>query len=499
MSYERLIAHHRELALLSSVAALLEWDERTLMPPAAGPYRAEQLTALAGMIHRRRTDPAIGEWLDAAGDVGGDPASPEATNVRELRRAFDKESRRPAELVERITRATVIGQQRWQAARAANDFASFAPSLETIVALRREESAALGPTEHPYDPLLDDYEPGETAATVGPVLRELRDELVPIVRAIADDGRPPRRDVLERRYAPDAQAAFARDAAAAIGFDFDAGRLDTSAHPFCSGVAPRDCRITTRYLERFFSGAFFGVLHEAGHGIYEQGLDPDAFGLPAGSAVSLGIHESQSRLWENLVGRRRSFWEHFYPTLRAAFPGTLDDVTLDEFHAAINDVRPSLIRVEADELTYNLHILLRFELECALMTGDLSVGDLPGAWNDAMARDLGITPPDDTNGVLQDIHWGAGLVGYFPTYALGNVFASQLFERAAVELGDLDAQFAAGEFTPLRDWLRVHVHRPGQARPARALIEHVTGTPPAPDALLRHVRDVAALHGIESR
>lgn len=425
-SYELLCQHTRETAILESVQGLLEWDERTLMPPDAGEYRAEQITYLSRLIHERRTDPRIGDWLDVltSSDLASDRHSESGTTIRQLKRDYDKRRRLPVRLVEELTAACVLGQQGWVKARAANDFAMFAPLLERIVALKREQAEALGYVDHPYDALLDEYEPAARTADVARVLEGLREELAPFVASIMGSGRRPRVEVLKRRFPSAAQEAFGKSAAATIGFEFQRGRLDVTHHPFCSGVGPKDCRITTRYDEQFFPQAFFGILHEAGHGIYDQGLRVEQYGLPPGTYVSLGIHESQSRLWENLVGRSRPFWECFYPRAQAAFPDALSDVSLDDFHFAINDVRPSLIRVEADEATYNLHIIVRFELEQSLLKGDLQVAELPIAWREKYRKLLGIEPPDAASGVLQDIHWSAGLIGYFPTYSLGNLYAA---------------------------------------------------------------------------
>ncbi|MEX0977907.1 MAG: carboxypeptidase M32 [Pirellulales bacterium] len=280
--------------------------------------------------------------------------------------------------------------------------------------------------------------------------------------------------------------------------DFRRGRLDVTAHPFCTELGPNDCRITTRYDEHFFNGAFFGTLHEAGHGIYDQGLRTDWYGLPPGEYVSLGIHESQSRLWENLVGRSRAFWQHFFPALQQAFPAALSGVSLDGFYFAINDVRPSLVRVEADEATYNLHILVRFELEQALLKGDLPVSDLPGAWNEKYHQYLGIRPDSDSDGVLQDVHWSAGLVGYFPTYSLGNLYASQFFEQAEKDLGALAPQFARGEFAPLRRWLTENIHRHGRCFSAAELVQRITGKPLSHAPLIAHLRKkLGPLYGMK--
>jgi carboxypeptidase Taq len=381
-----------------------------------------------------------------------------------------------------------MGQHVWQEARKNNDFATFAPLLTKMVDLKRQQAEALGYAETPYDALLDEFEPGELTSRVTAVLGALRDELVPLVGQIRDGGRSPDLSILERSYPIEVQRSFGRAAAAKIGFDFERGRLDVTAHPFCTGLGPNDCRITTRYDEHFFNAGFFGILHEAGHGIYDQGLRPDQYGLPVGEAVSMGIHESQSRLWEILVGRSLPFWRHMYPEAKRAFAGALGDVTLGRFYFAVNDVRPSLIRVEADEYTYNLHILIRFELEQALIKGDLSVNDLQLAWQDKYREYLGIEVPSDADGVLQDIHWSAGLFGYFPTYSLGNLYAAQFYEQADQELGGLDQRFTRGEFGLLKRWLQAKIHRQGQRYTAAELCERVTGKALSHEPLMRHLR-----------
>ena len=477
--YDKLCAHVRETAMLGSIEQLLGWDERTKLPTAAGEYRAEQITYLAGMIHRRRTDSDLGVWLDelVSSKLAADAHSDTGATIRQLKRAYDRAVKLPQSLVEELARTTVIGQQTWVKARADDDFAAFQPVLEKVIELKRQEAEAIGYQECPYDALLDEYEPGELTSNLTRVLGGLRDDLVPLVEAIVGSGRQPDVSILHREFPAAVQERFGKEVAAKIGFDFSRGRLDETDHPFCTELGPHDCRITTRYDMRFFNSAFFGILHEAGHGIYEQGLRSEHYGLPPGQYVSLGIHESQSRMWENLVGRSRPFWDHFYADAQAAFPAALADVPLDDFFFAVNDVRPSLIRVEADEVTYNLHILIRFELEQALINDGLAVADLPAAWNEKYRDYLGLTPPSDADGVMQDIHWSAGLIGYFATYSLGNLYAAQLFNRAEEQLGDLGQQFARGEFEPLRKWLVENIHEPGQCYPASELAHRVTGQP----------------------
>ena len=489
-TFEKLCSHARETAILDSINGLLGWDERTKMPPGAGEYRAEQITYLAGQMHRRQTDPQLGEWLSelAESDLASDPHSDEGATIRVMQREFEKRRKVPQQLVEELTRASVLGQQKWVEARKDDNFKAFAPVLEKIYDLRRQEAHAVGFAEVPYDALLDDYEPGELTSNVARVLEGLREDLVPLVTAIAESGNGPNRELMHRHFPKEQQIAFGTMAAEKIGFDFQRGRLDETHHPFCGGAGPHDVRITTRYDESFFPSAFYSILHEAGHGIYEQGLRADWFGLPPGSYNSLGIHESQSRMWENLVGRSRAFWQYFLPIAQEHFAEALGDVSLDDIHFAVNDVQASLIRVEADEATYNLHIIIRFELEQALINDELKVADLPGAWNEKYQHYLGIRPPNDADGVLQDVHWSAALVGYFATYSLGNLYASQFFEQAAEDLGDLNEQFAQGEFEPLRSWLEQKIHRVGQCVPAPDLVQQVTGKPLSHAPLMRHLR-----------
>lgn len=484
-----LVSRLKSTAVLASCSALLGWDEQTYLPPGGAGHRADQLGLLAGIAHQRSTDPKIGELLSQLESAKAFTAdSVEGALLREARRDYDRKTKLPQRLVEELSRTTTLSQQAWVAARKKKDFAEFRPWLEKVVALKREEADVLAAGREKYDALLDDYEPGATSESVAASFATLRKELVTLLEAVKGSGVAPDASIVTRSYPVEAQRAFGRAAAAAIGFDFDRGRLDEAAHPFCSGVGPGDCRLTTRYDERHFPGAFFGTLHEAGHGLYEQGLPADRFGTPLGEACSLGVHESQSRTWENFVGRSRAFWTHFFPQARAAFPAALADVDSDAFYRAVNDVRPSFIRVEADEITYNLHIMLRFELERPLIAGDLAPADVPGAWDDAFERDFGLRPSNPSEGSLQDIHWSAGLVGYFPTYALGNMYGAQLFEKARADLGDLDAMFARGEFAPLKGWLVENVHRHGRRYRPAELIERVTGRAPSPVPLVRHLR-----------
>jgi carboxypeptidase Taq len=488
-AYTELIRRVKEGALLGSCASVLGWDERTYMPHAGSSHRAEQMALLARMTHEMMTAPEIGELLSqletstTSHDDNGIPAA----NLREIRRSYNRAVKLPKELVEEIARITTRAQQVWQEARQADDFPRFQPWLQKVVDLKRQEAQAVGYCTVPYDALLDEYEPGATTAEITKVFAALREDLVPLVGAVRESANKPKREILERDYPVKDQEAFGKAAAAAIGFDFDSGRLDVTTHPFCSGIGPGDCRITTRYNPRRFNDAFFGILHEAGHGIYDQGLDPDHFGTPAGSAASLGIHESQSRLWENQVGRGAAFWEHFFPRAQHTF-ACLRDVKLDDYIFAINDVQPSFIRVEADEATYNMHIILRFEMEQALISGDLQPADVPGAWNERFKKSFQLTPPNNAQGCLQDIHWSMGGLGYFPTYTLGNLYAAQFMEQARKDVADLDGDFRRGEYGGMKGWLNEKIHRSGHRYPAGELCKRVTGKPLSHKPLIAYLR-----------
>lgn len=483
--------HARRAAVLASVEALLGWDEQTMLPAAAGQHRADQAAELAAVVHRHRTDPAQGERLAAllAGPRAAHGSPEEQATIRLLHRDHAKQSRLPGRLVEELARVGVEAQQAWVIARRESSWRTLEPWLRRMIALKREQADCQRPDLDRYDALLDDYEPGARWRSLTERFAPLREAIVPLVHACgAASRRPDDRLFTEAVYPVESQQRFVRRVAEAIGFDFTRGRLDTTEHPFCSSLGPDDCRITTRWNERSLPTALFGVLHEAGHGLYEQGLRREWYGLPPGEAASLGVHESQSRLWENMVGRSRAFWEWCLPLARDAFPGPLAAATVDEVHEALLVVRPSFIRVEADEVTYNLHVMMRFDLERALVLGDLDVADLPAAWNERFVADFGLQPPDDSRGVLQDIHWSAGLVGYFPTYTLGNLYAAELMEAARRDLPDLDGAVASGRFGPLLEWLRTRVHAAGRMLESDALVELATGRLPTAECLVRSLR-----------
>jgi carboxypeptidase Taq len=496
-AYDELIRRTREDALLSSCADVLAWDEDTYLPPGGAAHRAEQLALLAGLLHDRATDPRLADLLAACEGAGlaRAPDSPEAVNLRELRRARDREARLPRPLVEEYARLTALAQQEWAAARRAADWPRFRPWLVRVVALAREEAAAVAPGGDPYDALLENYELGVTGRQLADLFAALRGELTALAAALAGPAvsAPP----LAGEFPARRQRAFARRAAVAVGFDFARGRIDRAVHPFSIALGPDDCRLATRAGPERFDAAFFTMLHEVGHGLYEQGLPREHHGTPLGEPASLGVHESQARLWENAVGRGRPFWQHFYPRARRAFAAALRGVKRERFLRAVNRVAPGPTRADADEVTYNLHVLVRFELERALVAGDLAAADLPGAWAEKYRLHLGVTPPDDAAGCLQDGHWASGMFGYFPTYTLGNVFAAQLFARAAADLGCLDRDLSCGRFGGLLGWLRVRVHRHGARYPAADLIERATGAPPDHRPLLDGLRQkYGELYGV---
>lgn len=495
-SYDKFIKLVRELNITRSVEALLDWDQETGMPPRAAQDRANQLSLIAGLAHEKLTSDELSNTL-ASLERGGDlDDSAAATNVREMRREIDRAKKLPTALVQEIAHTVALAKSAWVQARKESAFPKFAPHLEKLLDLRRQVADRIGWTTEPYDALMDEFEPGARAADVQRVFDRVKAELVPLVQAIAKAPRQPDLSILERKCPKDMQAALNREAAQAMGFDFEAGRIDISAHPFCTSLSPLDVRLTTRYDERYMPMSFFGILHEAGHGLYEQGFDPAHTGTPGAQAVSLGIHESQSRMWENQVGRGRAFWKFFYPKLQAAYP-SFKDVSADDWYFAINNVRPSLIRVEADEVTYGLHIMLRFDLERRMLRGELAVRDVPEAWNAGMKSLLGLTPPNDAQGCLQDIHWSLGTFGYFPTYALGNLYAAQFYNAAKKSISGFEEKIAAGDLRPLREWLRENIHKHGKRYRAGELVKVVTGEELSHEPFVQYLKGkFGALYGL---
>jgi len=493
----RLKGRLAEVEDLRAAAHLLTWDQATYMPPGGGAARARQQATLGRLVHRRATSPAIGRLLDRLEARAGDLAPLDAALVRVARRDFDKAVRVPGRFVARFADHGARTYEIWAAARGDDDFPRVAPHLARTVDLSREYAGFFPGAAHAADPLIDDEDPGQTVARIAPLFRDLRAELVPLARAIA--ARPaPDTGFLKGTFPADAQLAFGREVIRRFGFDLGRGREDLTLHPFTVAFARDDVRITTRVREDDPTDALFSTLHEAGHGLYEQGINPALEGTPLAAGASSGLHESQSRLWENLVGRSRTFWAHFFPRFVAAFPGRLDGVPLDAFHRAVNRVRPSLIRTDADEVTYNLHVMLRFDLELALLEGRLEAADLPDAWAARMEADLGVRPTGDADGALQDVHWYIGHVGgAFQGYTLGNLYAAQLFAAARKARPEIDAAMGEGRFEALRDWLRDNVWRHGRALDAVEIVTRATGGAPSPKPFLDYLKaKYGALYGV---
>jgi carboxypeptidase Taq len=466
-----------EIADLNAAGALLDWDQATYMPAAGAAARGRQGALLRRLSHERSVDPALGKLIDELSSRAGTLPADDAALVRVARRDFEKAIKVPPEHVARVNALSSASYDAWTRARPANDFAAMRPFLEQALELSREYAQYFAPYDHVADPLIDDYDEGVTTAMVRALFAELDRALVPLVRAItvqplADDS------CLRGAFDESAQLAIGRLMAERIGYDFARGRLDLTPHPFCTRFSRGDVRITTRVRKDDFTDALFSTLHEAGHALYEQGVSAAFESTPLGHGSSAGVHESQSRLWENVVGRSRGFWTHFYPRLRRTFPGALEGVQLDTFYGAINKVARSLIRTDADEVTYNLHVMLRFDLELELLEGRLRVQDLPEAWREGMRERLGIVPHDDRDGCLQDVHWYMGVIGgAFQGYAIGNILSAQFYAAAVAAHPEITQEIREGRFHTLRGWLTENVYRHGRRYPPNELVERATGGP----------------------
>ncbi|MBS0197181.1 MAG: carboxypeptidase M32 [Planctomycetes bacterium] len=501
-AYTQLCELHREAAHLSAISSLMNWDQETYMPPAAAAGRADQAAIIATIIHERRTSAKMGELIGAceSDDVVMKPGSETAANIREMRRDYDMATKLPSDLVAELARVGSQAQDAWKHAREKSDFAAFAPWLERMFALTRRKAERYGVPAggELYDAVLDEYEPGATSAMIDATFTPLRQRLTELLNKVADAKDRPSDKPLNIKADPAAQHALGLFVLGQIGFDLSGGRLDVTAHPFCSEMGPGDVRLTTRYRGEMFTDALYGTLHEMGHGLYEQGLPKDAhFGEPIATALSLGIHESQSRMWENMVGRSKAFWKWLHPHGKKFLGKQFAKFDAKEYYAATNTVTPSLIRVEADEATYNMHVMIRFEIERALLSGAMKVKDVPGEWNKRYKEYLGIKVPDDRRGCLQDVHWSCGLIGYFPTYTLGNLYAAQMWEKINEDLPDLSKRIAKGKFGDLKTWLNQKVHRHGRRYSAAELCKRVTGKELSADPLMRHLTAKAqAVYGI---
>ncbi len=478
-----------EISDLEHVNALLNWDMQTYMPPGGAEERALQSATISRLAHSKFTRDEVGEALEALLPQldSLDPDSDAACLIRKVHRDYQKARKVPSDWVAEFSRETSLAHQVWEQARQESDFNRFAPNLQRIVELRRQFAAFFAPYDHVYDPLLDEFEPGMKTAQVKAVFEALRPRQVELIKAITSSPHQVDNKVLHQPFDEQKQWAFGEEVIKKFGYDFNRGRQDKAVHPFTTSFGLGDVRITTRVDPNFLSSALFGTLHEAGHAMYEQGFSPTLKRTPLADGASLAIHESQSRLWENLVGRSRAFWIAFFPRLQQLFPSQLGQVDLETFYRAINKVEPSLIRVESDEATYNLHIMLRFEIELAMVEGSVEVQDLPQLWNQKIEEYLGLTPPDDRQGVLQDVHWSSGYIGYFATYALGNLIASMLWEKIETDIPDLERQIERAQFGELLQWLRDKVHCHGAKFEPLDLVRRVTGRELDPLPYLRYL------------
>jgi carboxypeptidase Taq len=482
-AYQNLRTRGRELALLGATGGLLGWDQETLLPPKSHGFRAEQSAQISGIAHRLATASEVGQWLAQCENSSLPIDSSESACVARWRHDYNRAIRIPAKLVEENEQAAGLARGAWVEARKNADFRSFAPHLEKLVSIARQMADLWGYSDQPYDALLEGYEPGWRTREVATLFEKLQPRLISIANKAFAIPAPPSRKNLSANYPRTDQEQFLQSLLPRIGFDTAAGRLDTSTHPFCSGLGPHDTRMTTRYDDNDFMVSLYGVLHEAGHGLYDQGLPEKELGTPLGQAASLGIHESQSRLWENRVGRSHSFWQAWWPDLLQVFP-SLKNHSASSCWRAANAVERSFIRVEADEVTYDLHILLRFQLETRLISGELKVTDLPAAWDDLFLKLLGLNVPNDSKGCLQDIHWSMGGFGYFPTYTLGNITSSQIWQAVHRDLPDLHDALKQRNYQPLLKWLRQKIHAHGRRYLAGELVRHATGKPLDPEAHL---------------
>ncbi|MBC8515439.1 carboxypeptidase M32 [bacterium] len=484
-AYEKLQEMSKELHVMGSIGALVGWDQEVNMPPKGTEHRGKMMAWLAIEGHKRATHPQIGEWLGEAENEAVDENS--KANMREWRREWELATKIPQDLVERRALASTRAHESWKEARAKDDFSLFSTDLGELIEIAKESAEHLGYTDEPYDALLDQYQAGMTTQGIDTLFSGLRNRLVPLLERILDWQGEVGPDPLEGKYSVEEQARFCKWGARHIGFDFDAGRMDTAVHPFCSGTCSGDIRLTTRYDVNDPLKSFGGALHEAGHGLYEQGLPSEHQGTPRGTAVSLGIHESQSLFFESVLGQGEAFWTYALPFFKSHFPGRAEGVGYEEMQKRVNRVSRSLIRVEADEVTYPLHIILRFEMERDIIRGEISLDDLPGVWREKMEELVGLSPEDDTTGVLQDIHWSMGGLGYFPTYALGRLYSAQLGEALTRDHPKWESEVARGDCSTPLAWMRHNIHQRGTFHRSEALMEEATGKLPTADDFLLYL------------
>ena len=486
-SYQNLIQRSKEIALYSSTSALLGWDQETCIPKKGLNYRAEQCAFLGGKAHSLFTDPQVGDWISCCENEGSFADPVELANLREWRWSYDRAVKLSPEFIEEAERVRSHAMSAWAESRKTNDFNIFAPHLEKIIKINQMKAESYGYSEHPYDALIEGYERGSKTKNIKQLFDRLKPELREIGQAAARKSENSSSQILKSNYPINAQKEFNYEIAESFGFDFEGGRIDEAVHPFCSGIAPGDTRLTTRYDIEDFSSSLYGVLHEVGHGLYEQGLPVEKFATPSGNSISLGIHESQSRLWENHVGRAPSFWNFWYPKATKYFP-SLENISREEIIYSTLRSEPSFIRVEADEATYDLHIILRFEIEKELISGDLKVADLPECWNAKFKEFFGLCVENDADGCLQDIHWSMGALGYFPTYTIGNLGAAQLYSKAIEDEPEILTELNEGKYTKLLDWLRINIHSKGSLLLPDDLIKEATGENLSESHHLEHLK-----------
>ncbi len=498
-AYEQLRQQLGQVEDLERALGVLEWDQQTMMPRRGSQARAEQMATLAGIIHERSTDKSIGRLLEKLlpYEESLPPDSVEASVIRVTRREYEKKKRVPVELATELSRVSALAFPVWVEAKTTSDFALFAPHLQNTLDLKNRYVECFEDFECRYDVLLDDFEPGMTTSEVAAVFSRLRDALTSLVARIRERVDSVDESDFRGNFPTADQRSMLLELLPSFGYEPDAMRLDPAPHPFASGTAITDVRLTTHYDESNLKNALFGTIHECGHALYEAGISLELDRLPVGHAASLALHESQSRLWENIVGRGHPFWHFVMPHLNKYFPDQLKNASEESLYRGASKMFPSLIRVEADETTYALHIILRFELEQDMIDGRLAISDVPEAWNAKMRDYLGVVPPDDARGVLQDIHWANGYLGYFPTYALGSVISAQIWQRVKEDMPDIEEQFANGEFLGLREWLREHLHRHGRKFTAKETIELVAGGPLDPEPFIAHISGkVDELYGV---
>lgn len=488
--YDNLVARLEEVHHLNSIMGILHWDQEVIMPSGGSDSRARQLAAMAGLAHDKFTDPEIGEWLD---QLEAAPPSEftdiEQCNIRETRRDYDREVKVPRRLVEELADLGSRGHHVWAKAREQNRFEDFAPVLEKMVELRKQWARHVDPDKAPYDVNIDVFERGFTMERIDPIFERLKSELVPLIAAIGASAYQPDTSFLEGRFPVEKQKELGARIIRDMGFNFDNGRVDVSVHPFCGGGDSTDVRITTRYRDDNFIESLYAVIHETGHALYEQGRMKDLRALPVSESLTTGVHESQSLFWERMIAQQKAFVERYRDWFAEIFPGSFHDVPADKIYEAINVCQPSFIRVEADEVTYPLHVILRYEIEKGLFDGSIAVADLPRIWNDKMEAYLGIRPPTDREGVLQDVHWSGGAFGYFPSYTLGAMMACQWYNAISREIPDIPDRIRAGDLASIKDWLNRNIHSRGRLYDTDTLFKQVTGEPFNPNHFIAYLQD----------